>query len=403
MAVYTTQLRSIVEQIQRNNLSDPDDYSACYHYLGLDTYPIFDETYRSKLNDKIIRHFYFREIGFETAAQFAWYLRNQMNEQMPYYNQLYESERVVIDPITNRKYSWQEMYELAQGGSTTTDSTTGATSSKTVSEHTDDDLTHGHRVGEEYNYGKVETDVTDFGKTGSSTETLDSDRSNSVTDETAYGRTNANSSSTTYGSAQSTVNGGQDQITEGGTHERVIHSDTPMNQISNGGVESLNYASDVTYSDRSGTTASVNQYGGTTNVSNTGTDTTSGTSTDGGTDTRTITGNEARDDTKQTTTSEGGSQTDTKTLSGVDAKLESHTGVDQRDITTSITDSGTESGTGSSEFVRDLDESGTKSHNVSGYDGIAPADLLMRWRESFLNIDMQVIASLEVLFFGLWN
>ena len=451
MAIYTTQLRSIVEQIQHDSHADPDDFSVCYHYLGLDSYPIFDENYRSTLNDKIIRHFYFREIGFETAAQFAWFLRNHMNEQMPYFNQLYDSEKVVFNPITNRKYTWDEMYSLAQGGGTTTDTTSANSTSGTVNEHVDDDLTHGHRIAGETTYGKTETDVTDFGKTHDMTETLDSDKSNTVEETTGFGkthdmtetldsdrhntvnettrfgRTNDSSTTTTYGSQQDTVNGGSDQMTEGGVHERVVHSDTPMNQITNQGVEDLNYASDVTYTDRDGTTASVNQYGGTTEVTNSGSDTTLGTSADGGSESRSITGTdsrddtkvtayseggsetrnltdtEARNDTKETTSSEGGSETSTKSLSGMDATVESHTGTDQRDITKSRTDSGTSSGTGSSEFQRDLDESGERTHNVIGYDGIAPADLLMRWRESFLNIDLQVIASLEVLFFGLWN
>ena len=55
--------------------------------LNLDSYPIFDETYREILNTKIIQHFWWREIGFETAALFSDRLAVKMNEIMPYYNQ----------------------------------------------------------------------------------------------------------------------------------------------------------------------------------------------------------------------------------------------------------------------------------------------------------------------------
>lgn len=92
MSKYTSQLRWIVEQLG-NGLEVPEGQSyadAVYKYIGLDKYPIFDETYRTYLNDKIINHFYFREIGFETAAQFSWYMKRTMNEIMPKYNRIYE-------------------------------------------------------------------------------------------------------------------------------------------------------------------------------------------------------------------------------------------------------------------------------------------------------------------------
>lgn len=79
MSKYTTQLRYIIEM----------EFD-----LGLKDYPIFDETYRSVLNKKLIDHYYFREIGFETAELFKRFLNRSMNEIMPYYNQLYESVNV---------------------------------------------------------------------------------------------------------------------------------------------------------------------------------------------------------------------------------------------------------------------------------------------------------------------
>ena len=93
MSKYTTQLRWICEQLGSGlDVPEGQEYAnAVYKYIGLDKYPIYDEEYRTILNDKIINHFWFREIGFETAAQFAWYMRRTMNEIMPKYNRLYES------------------------------------------------------------------------------------------------------------------------------------------------------------------------------------------------------------------------------------------------------------------------------------------------------------------------
>lgn len=72
--------------------------------LALDDYPIFDENYRSVLNNKIISHFYFREIGQETPDRFNHYLRMKMHEIMPYYNQLYKTTLIEFDPLVSEYF-----------------------------------------------------------------------------------------------------------------------------------------------------------------------------------------------------------------------------------------------------------------------------------------------------------
>lgn len=67
--------------------------------IGLDDYPIFDEEHRKVLNQKIIDRYYRREIGAETVDLFRHFLRRKMHEVMPYYNQLYESEKIKFDPL----------------------------------------------------------------------------------------------------------------------------------------------------------------------------------------------------------------------------------------------------------------------------------------------------------------
>lgn len=65
------------------------------------TYPIYDEAYRTVLNDKIKKRYYFREIGYETAELFIWHLDRLMNEIMPYYNEIYKSQLILISPDFN--------------------------------------------------------------------------------------------------------------------------------------------------------------------------------------------------------------------------------------------------------------------------------------------------------------
>ena len=110
MSKYTTQLRWIVEQEQGQvPYNKYERYTVqTYKKVGLNEYPIFDEAYRQMLNDKIIDHFFFREIGFETAAQFQWYMRRTMNEIMPYYNEMYITQAMIDDPLTDYDGSYLE-------------------------------------------------------------------------------------------------------------------------------------------------------------------------------------------------------------------------------------------------------------------------------------------------------
>lgn len=111
--------------------------------IGLDDYPIFDEAYRYGLNTKIVEHFYYREIGQETPELFKRFLNRRMNEIMPYYNQLYLSEKLALehDPMVNQDISTKgnsvsqgqtssESHQETSADSTTDGSTTSDTKSK---------------------------------------------------------------------------------------------------------------------------------------------------------------------------------------------------------------------------------------------------------------------------------
>lgn len=127
MSKYTTQLRWIVEQtlddqgLPRSEESWPRAYAA----LGLDSYPVFDESYRQVINDKIIRHYYFREIGAETAARFRWNVNEAMRLIMPYYNKLLESTVIDVSHLLGENYDETiKMLEGVKGAGTSTGSST---------------------------------------------------------------------------------------------------------------------------------------------------------------------------------------------------------------------------------------------------------------------------------------
>ena len=117
MAQYTLTLKQLME----NNV-------PLFNF----NYPIFNEEYRSILEDKFIRHFYFREIGFETIGRFLFELETKLNEIMPFYNKLYESTLLEFDPLLN--YQVKETYEKVNVGNTqgnANSNTTGSQNEKT--------------------------------------------------------------------------------------------------------------------------------------------------------------------------------------------------------------------------------------------------------------------------------
>lgn len=102
MSEYTAELRHIV-----NSGFD----------LELDEYPIYSESYRTTLNQRILDHFWLREIGAETPARFRHFLKMTMNEIMPYYNKLYLSQ--ALESSTAFDTDFTESMDRQQTGAST--------------------------------------------------------------------------------------------------------------------------------------------------------------------------------------------------------------------------------------------------------------------------------------------
>jgi hypothetical protein len=120
MGTFTVTLQEAIDLSPR----DITPYVA----LGLDTYPIFDETYREALNDKIIAHFNEQEIGHETISMFQYAMRRKMSEIMPLYNQHYIASRIAIDPLLT-----VNIHNVVAGTLTDTTTTTGTETNTTNS------------------------------------------------------------------------------------------------------------------------------------------------------------------------------------------------------------------------------------------------------------------------------
>lgn len=144
MAQDTVQMRKFVTQWVKDagayDNSKPEwkqDFSPAYARLGLDEYPIYDESKRKQLNEKFIRHYWMREIGCETVGHFCLWCSNTFNEIMPYYNKLYEAELLNVEhllgikrhKVVNMLRDFDES-SSGNGSSDTSTSSTGKSTSK---------------------------------------------------------------------------------------------------------------------------------------------------------------------------------------------------------------------------------------------------------------------------------
>jgi len=153
------------------------------------SYPIFDEAYRKVFETHFIKNFYMREIGQETEGLFKLRLENWLNINMPFYNQMFKSELLVYDPLTNTKV----------------------------------ETTHNR---------KNETDRTDNRDVSQQSNT----KGNATSDTDSTGKQNVSSTSEQTGS------------TTDDNFDREINSDTPQNRLeltSNDGQGVIEYASSI--------------------------------------------------------------------------------------------------------------------------------------------------------------
>lgn len=106
MATYTMPLKAYIESWSQTISPAPSVSSIIEtgrtHLFDFD-YPFFDETKKKQFETDFIRNFYTREIGFETEGLFKFKLETWLSINMPYWNQMFQSELIEFDPLTNSK------------------------------------------------------------------------------------------------------------------------------------------------------------------------------------------------------------------------------------------------------------------------------------------------------------
>lgn len=121
MATYTIKLKEYIEEFSTyEHYKDGNDMKLFSNtekieigrkYLFDFDYPFYDEEKRADFEQHFIRTFYMREIGVETIGLFKFNLETWLLVNMPYYNQLFESELLEFNPLEN----WQVDTEHTKG------------------------------------------------------------------------------------------------------------------------------------------------------------------------------------------------------------------------------------------------------------------------------------------------
>lgn len=383
MAKYTTEIRSICEHYagltESTGFEDVDEIIEKARRKIFQNYPIFNESHRAELEHKILKHYYMREIGFETVGLFKLFLNERMAEIMPYYNKLYESETFEFDPFKNVDV-WNKHEQFAEAGGSDM-STLGGEDVSTLG-------------GEDVNRAG-----------GSDTTTAESERNlANDTDYTEnvkpYGAEKTTQSETGRVTTTETPTGTETQIQKTHlNHSDVVEdkfSNTPQNGVS--GVDAENYlteyrkttttptypsasSNDTVETDRSfsnRSTTNVTQYGDSNEAKKT---TTLLEYQEGRrTDTSSKTENEQLETNESETTTAYG-KTDTTEYGRTDTTEYGRTDTTEYGRTDSMNSSDHRTG-----------KEGTETYQ----------EMLQKYRDVILNIDMLIIKNLADLFLNLW-
>jgi len=284
---YTTELRNVL-----NSGYD----------IGLQQYPLFDDTYRETLNNKILGHYLYHEIGFETVEKFVNRLNIKMAEIMPYYNQLLESELLEANPLLTFERSRIEDRSQDTDKTQDTDRSQNELSENTASIQND-----------------ATTDVT------------------------------ANESMTNVSDQATDLNSSRMTDFEKNVDDKMVDSDTPTNLLLDGDITGDVYASKATVTDNT----------------------------------------ESGFDSENVVTDENVTKTDTQ----------------DKDNTSSTTNGSTTTSTTNTD--KDTTETVGLNENVAMIENVVVtengfeiplSDLIMKYRKTFLNIDMLIVDELQELF-----
>lgn len=435
MSKYTTELRYICEMAagltESKGYDDVEDIvtSAAPHIFN--NFAIFDEQYRLTLEKKILMHYYTREICEETVGLWKLRLATRMNEIMPIFNKLYETELLKYNPFYDVDYTIQRENNGTQIGTNKGTKESDANRTNTNLENaqsiTENDFTTSEQTDEQ-NTSKANTE-----NSKANTSTVDTQNKGTAisnggtsttvqedTDTTTRGTSAGQNSGTTHVLSDGSSNRDTDTVTDN-TDSQVhwdMYSDTPQGTIRDIGISDSDHNYYLTNAREKTDTDTFHSH-----VVGNDDEVHEDESTTTNTGSNSITNNETTEVSGKTKTD---AQTNDLTSTTSDGKTVSNSldngssvsnKTDTVDRTTEKSTEGTQSTKGQTstvgnestkdltktDFLNTLNTTDEYTERVFGKRGsVSYTKMLMELRDSFINIDEMIINKLSDLFFGLW-
>ncbi len=103
MSKYTIMIKDIVNSYNDlDTLKKIDEkLEVARKYIFDFEYPVIDEVTKARIEKAILKHYYYREIAFETVGMFKIKLNDRLNLIMSRYNALYEKQDLTVSPYVN--------------------------------------------------------------------------------------------------------------------------------------------------------------------------------------------------------------------------------------------------------------------------------------------------------------
>lgn len=131
MSDYTMQLRKVVTMYGRDTVEswfssyELSDFLTAEQINQITKYNVWS---KEKLAQKIVNHYYMREIGFETPELFEHYAKFTMNEIMEEYLLKIYSKFLEYDPLSNVDYTEEYTREIENEAQSTGNSNSNSNS-----------------------------------------------------------------------------------------------------------------------------------------------------------------------------------------------------------------------------------------------------------------------------------
>lgn len=397
MSLFTTEVRFICENYA--GYSESQGYkkvNEIVHAAAPEIFDefnandeFFDESYRPLLEEKILKHFYTREIGYETVGLWQFKLNQKMSEIMPYYNRLYRSELIDFNPL----YTVNTTKVYNKGKNENRNETVNEATTENIRETEDRTGTKNKQENENENENIAGVKNAAENRSGTQSES-------GLTNETGSGNKsfleNNSENSEKTGETSSTGNeiGNSTESDIKNNVNRDRFSDTPQGSLS--GVESDTYL--TTARKITDETTDENTRASSLNKAESG-------ETHENIDTSGDKTGSSEESTVKNSTSSASSENAEEFTSDETEETQRNRG----NIKVGSEDhSENTAGTKTSDASRNLNTAGN-IHNledyfetVTGLNGKSPSKLLLEFRETFINIDMMIIEELNELFMGLW-